>query len=370
MDAIRVVDCGVAPPARCEAQYHGLSAVWRPGDRPIVALARPSAPYLCVGASQDPAVELDLPLCRARGWPVFRRALGGGAIYLDGGQQFFHFILPRRAMPRDPPALYARLMSPALAAFGDFGVAASFAPPGDLRAAGRKIGGVTAGIVGEALVVGSSFIATFDTAAMADAIAAPSPAFRAGLRKALDDNMTTLSRLLDPVPALDAVKVAFLRHLQTAYDAVVEPSTTTAPEDDAIAAYEARLSDAMPEVEHARRLTPGGVRVTAGRHLTEAEHRCAGGLIRVRLLEHDGRIEELTLGGDAARAPEDRLAALATALVGCRLDDGGFGAAVERELDRLDVTIDGVDGRDVARAVEAAYAGARRRRLGGAGGGQ
>ena len=74
----------------------------------------PKEPYFCIGVHQNLEQEVDMELCRERNIPVFRREVGGGAVYLDGRQIFYHLVLHK-----DNPAasgnkldFYQRLLEP------------------------------------------------------------------------------------------------------------------------------------------------------------------------------------------------------------------------------------------------------------------
>jgi lipoate-protein ligase A len=49
----------------------------------------PSEPYVCLGYHQDLEQEIDEAFCREHNIPIFRRQVGGGAVYLDGNQVFY-----------------------------------------------------------------------------------------------------------------------------------------------------------------------------------------------------------------------------------------------------------------------------------------
>ena len=58
-------------------------------------LISPAQPYASIGFHQDMEQELELDYCAAHSIPIFRREVGGGAVYLDEAQLFWQLILPR-----------------------------------------------------------------------------------------------------------------------------------------------------------------------------------------------------------------------------------------------------------------------------------
>ena len=82
---IRLLNLGEVSPIRSQAIYHGVAYAMGPDDPDTITLMRPSAPYVCIGHHQDAATEVDLEYCAEAGLAVYRREVGGGAVYLDGG---------------------------------------------------------------------------------------------------------------------------------------------------------------------------------------------------------------------------------------------------------------------------------------------
>jgi lipoate-protein ligase A len=65
--------------------YHALAKL----GQESLCLLSPATPYVCIGFHQDVAQEVDLEFCRTNNIPVFRREVGGGAVFMDGNQLFF-----------------------------------------------------------------------------------------------------------------------------------------------------------------------------------------------------------------------------------------------------------------------------------------
>jgi len=74
-----------------QALYHAAAHL----GRESLFLLRPSTPYVCIGFHQDAKQEIDLDFTREHSIPVFRREVGGGAVFLDGMQLFFQLIIRR-----------------------------------------------------------------------------------------------------------------------------------------------------------------------------------------------------------------------------------------------------------------------------------
>ena len=190
---MKVFDLGRVPWLDSQLLYHAMPRV---GVEGLVILA-PAEPYVCIGRHQDPALEIDLEACRQRGIPVFRREVGGGAVYLDGAQVFFQLVLHRDspAAAGDKEAFYRRLLEPVAAAYGDLGVPARYRPVNDVVTAdGRKISGTGVAEIGDSVVLVGNIIDDFDYDTMVRVLRVPDEKFRDKVHKSMRENLTTLRR--------------------------------------------------------------------------------------------------------------------------------------------------------------------------------
>lgn len=352
MMRLRVLDLGYDSAVRSQAVYHGVAHRMGVDDDPVLTLVNPATPYVCIGLHQDLLLEVDTDYCARAGLPVLRREVGGGAVYLDQDQMFFHFIYPRAQAPKTVTALYARFLAPVLSTYRALGVPATLRPINDIHVGGRKIGGSGAAQIGEATVVVGSFLFDFNTAAMARCLKVPSEKFRDKLKTSLDDYMTTLTRELGVAPPRQHLKTIFLREVAAHLGVDVCDDAPRADECSAIAAYEQQLVDPEWLWQSGRRRRPG-VKITGGTHLTEITHKARGGLIRAQLLSRENVIEDIDISGDFTCFPASGRDALCAALRGLILDD--------RLIDRLtavwaslDLDMPGVEVADLAQALRSA----------------
>ncbi len=351
---LRVIDFGHVSSLKSQAVYHGLAEALGPDDDPVLSLANPSDPYVCIGVHQEIAREVDEDYCAEAGLPVIRRKVGGGAVFLDRKQMFFHFIYPRAKAPQYAANLYPLFCEPAVRTYRELGVAAEYRPINDIQVAGRKIGGTGAASIGEATVMVGSFMFDFDTATMARCLKVPSEKFRDKLKATLDDYMTTMKRELATVPSREDVKARFLRHCEAVLDVTAVVDKPTAAEEEAIAEQAALLSDPEWTQRQGRKFVELGVKISAGTHLTESAHKAPGGLLRVHLLARDGVVADLMLSGDFTCLPVDGADRLAVALIGARLDADALASAAETAMGALGLDMPGVAPADIAAAVMAA----------------
>ncbi|EEW23777.1 lipoyl protein ligase domain-containing protein [Rhodobacter ferrooxidans] len=355
---LRVIDFGLVPGLRSQAVYHGLAETLGPDSDPILSLASPATPYVCVGMHQDIEKEVDTAFCAAHGLPVWRRQVGGGAVYLDHNQLFTHFIYPEAKAPSRADQLYPMFIEPVVRTYREMGINAVWRPVNDIQVDGRKIGGTGAASIGQATVMVGSFLLDFDTATMAKCLKVPSEKFRDKLRQTLDDYMTTMVKELGHLPDRADLKARFLRHCADALGVQPVADQPTRAEWVAIEQAEAMLSDPeWTDVQH-RKTVALGVKIAADTHLTEAARKAPGGLVRVNLLAREGRVADLLISGDFTCLPPDGVDRLCDSLKGVALDEAALTAAATAAIARLGLDLPGVAAADLAATILAAAEGA------------
>jgi lipoate-protein ligase A len=279
---VRLLDLGAVSPLRSQALYHGLGEAMAEGTPDTLVLCRPDAPYFCVGYHQRAAEVLDLALCRRAGWPVLRRRIGGGAVYLDPGQLFYQVIVHRRRAPFAVADIYRRYLGPPVEALRRLGLRARLRGVNEIEVGGRRIAGTGGGFLGEAVVVVGNLLLDFPHARMTRAWRTPSPSFRrlaaAGLRR----HLTTLRAELGAPPAMADLAELLREGYQEAFGRAVAVGTVTAEERGAIQAAETRLAS---EALGLTRPGPPSPRLKIAR----------GVLVRELLLPGDGVSGRLTL---------------------------------------------------------------------------
>jgi lipoate-protein ligase A len=295
----------------------------RVGVDGLVILA-PAEPYVCIGRHQDPALEVDLELCRSRGLPVFRREVGGGAVYLDGNQVFFQLVLRRDhpAAGGDKEAFYRRLLEPVAAAYGDLGVPARWRPVNDVVTAdGRKISGTGVAEIGDFVVLVGNFIEDFDYDTMVRVLRVPDEKFRDKIHKSMRENLTTLRREAGRSFAWDEIATA----MQRRFAEVLGP-LDPAPMPPEVRAEAARLAPVLTGAEWfgragRRARAEREVRISGDTQVVQRARKAPGGLLRAVLEVKDGRIEHAALSGDFFCYPAGALGELEETLAGTRLGD-------------------------------------------------
>jgi lipoate-protein ligase A len=300
--------------------YHALP---RLGIEALVLLA-PIEPYVCIGYHQDAEQEVDLAYCRQNGIPVFRREVGGGAVYLDGQQIFYQLVIHKdnpRA-PRDKAEFYRNFLAPVVQAYGDLGVKTRYKPVNDIvTLEGRKISGNGAAEIGDYLVLVGNLIADFDYETMARVLLVPDAKFRDRVFQSMRENLTTLHRELGQVPRWETMVDALRRNFANALG-----SLTPAALPDKVRAQVAGLGRTRTTEEwlfkRGRRFRQAPrVKIAEGVEVTQRLHKAPGGLVRTTVETRQGQIVAVALSGDFFFFPADKLVDLEQHLVGARPAD-------------------------------------------------
>jgi lipoate-protein ligase A len=327
--------------------YHAQPRLGREG----LNFLSPGSPYVCLGYFQDAEQEIDVALCRQHGIPIFRREVGGGAVYLDGNQLFYQLVIHRDnpLVPAGWEAFYRRFLQAPIAAYQALGIPAEYRPVNDIIANGHKISGNGAAEIGEYFVLVGNLIVDFDYEMMARVLKVPDEKFRDKVYKTLRDNLSTIRRELGRVPPREELWDLLL----TKFAEVLGPLPIEMAVDAAWRAETDALAERMLSDEwlYSRERKPAGRKVTirSGVQVGQKMHKAPGGLIRATVEVQDGVIAGVSLSGDFFFYPAQRLADLEAALAGVRVEE--VEQAIARFYTEHNIESPGVTPADVARVL-------------------
>lgn len=353
MDTVRVLDLGFVSPLRSQAIFHAVAYAMTPETPNTILLVGPTAPYVCIGYHQELEKEIDLDYCRQHELPVYRREVGGGAVYLDKGQVFTQWIFQRGQLPLSLEKRFALYIEPLVQTYRSLGIAATLRPVNDIHVAGKKIGGTGAAQMGEADVVVGSLMFDFNFDLMARVLKVPSEKMRDKIYQSLNEYMTTMTRQLGYAPPYEEVQQEYLRQCAKTLNVAVEIDEPTPTELVVTEEIEARFaSDEWLYQKGGLRQT-GAVKIHADVYLVEAAYKAPGGLIRATARLREERIDDLTLSGDFTVLPAFAVGALEQALRGVTLAQKPVEARVTEFYRSLPVQSPGVGVEDWVTAIMA-----------------
>ena len=307
-------DLGHVPWMDSQLVYHAQPRVGFEG----LNIVAPAEPYVCIGYHQDLEQEIDIEYCREQNLPIFRREVGGGAVYLDGNQIFYQVVLHR-----DHPlaqggreAFYRRMLQPVAEAYCDLGVPSHYRPVNDvLTDEGRKISGTGAATIGDYVVLVGNLIADFDYATTSHVLRVPDEKYRDKVFKSMQEHLTTLKRETGRLPDWSEMIAPLVQR----FEQVLGPLEAK----DLPAAVQEQIESLKPQFQSTEWLYKKGkredgrnVKIATGVNVIRRVHKAPGGLIRATVeVEHD-RFQYVSLSGDFFCYPRDAISELESALVG------------------------------------------------------
>lgn len=317
---MRLFNLGLVDWLDSQLLYHAQP---RAGVECLNVLA-PREPYVCIGYHQDLEQEVDLAACRELRIPVFRREVGGGAVYLDGRQIFFQLVLHRDnpLAAGDKPQFYRRLLQPVVDTYTDLGVPSRFKPVNDIvTEAGRKISGTGVAEIGDYLVLVGNLIADFDYETMTRILRVPDEKFRDKIYRTMRENLTTLERETGHQFTIEELAGPLIRR----FAEVLGPLEPTELGEEILRwkrQLEPRLlSDPWLYASPRRRGEQRTVRISGEVSVSQRVHKAPGGLIRALVETREGRFEHVALSGDFFCYPAEAISELEQRLRGALAGD-------------------------------------------------
>lgn len=321
---MRLYNLGKVPWIESQLIYHALAEM----GREALSLVSPATPYVCIGFHQDLEQEVDLAYCRKRGIPVFRRDLGGGAVYLDGDQLFFHLVLHKDnpKVPKSKEAFYKKVLEPIIQVYRRIGIPAQYKPVNDVITGAKKISGTGVGEIGDCIVFVGNLIVDFNYEEMARVLKVPDEKFRHKVHETLKDNLTTIRRELGREQA-DGWSEDQLNNMMAEEFQKITGPMEPSEKDDVLPAKMAEMAALMTADtwlhQKGKRVSGRDVKIRDGVHIVHKAHKAPGGLIRADLEVMDGRLARVVLSGDFFCFPQDAVRQLEKSLTGRAFRDVG-----------------------------------------------
>jgi lipoate-protein ligase A len=340
---------GVSP-VRSQTVYHAVGYAMKEDTPDTIILVSPNAPYVCIGYHQDIEKEVDLDYCTAHGLPVYRREVGGGAVYLDHGQLFSQWIFHKEDLPASLEERFRLYIDPLVATYQALGINATHRPINDVHVKGKKIGGTGAAQIGSSEVVVGSLMYTFDKKTMSQVLKVPSEKMRDKIFESLEAYMTTMTEQLGYTPDRAQVKDLYMQNVSQVLGVEVYEGEWT-PEEEAMATdLDARFVSEEWLYQKGRLRQPG-VKIHEDVHVVEAAFKAPGGMIRVITRLHEGRIDDVSISGDFTLMPSFALGALEQSIRGMRATRETLETRLKEAYSRLSIQSPGVTPTDFTMAI-------------------
>ena len=167
----------------------------------------PSHPYVCIGVHQIAELEVDVDYCKLQNIPIIRRQVGGGAVYLDSNQQFYHVIvhinhpLAKKAIED----FYHEILQAVVNFYRSYGLPAKYKPINDVVIRNRKASGNGATRLYDSMVLIGNVILDFNPEKAARILKIPDEKFRDKIVKSISEWITSLRKELGYIPPREEV---------------------------------------------------------------------------------------------------------------------------------------------------------------------
>ncbi|MEJ2634699.1 MAG: biotin/lipoate A/B protein ligase family protein [Calditrichia bacterium] len=350
MKQIRLLDLGNVSPLRSQTCYHAVAYAMKPDSPDTVILVNPARPYVCIGFHQDLEKEVDLDYCRESGFPVYRREVGGGAVYLDNNQVFVQWIFHPGSLPADLETRFRLYVKPLVETYRALDIPAYLRPVNDIHVDGKKIGGTGAAQIGEAEVLVGSLMFDFDKSKMARVLKVPSEKMRDKIFESLEQYMTTIKDQLGKIPDREKVKRLYAEKMAKTLNAEVIPGTWSEEEETMVQRIDKRfLSDEW--LYRKGTLKQSGIKIHEDVKLLDSVYKAPGGLIRATVRLHDNRIDDVALSGDFTLLPGMALGGMEQALRGISMESETVREKIVESYHALRIQSPGVTPEDFSKAV-------------------
>lgn len=319
--SIRVIDAGTVSWLDSQVIYHAVASALTEKSGSALTLMNPATPYICIGYHQELEKEVDVEYCKEHSLPITRRQVGGGAVYLDENQLFWHIIVPRSEAPYRIEDVYSRYLVGPVNALRAMGIPAVHRPVNDIQVEGRKIGGTGAATIGDSMVIVGSLIFDFNYELMARVLKVPSEKFRDKVYQSLREYLTTIRRELGTsAPTWEEGKQILIDEIAKSLGQEMYFGKLVEQEQAEIVKWRETLtSDEW--LNQSGGLRRRGVKIAEGLHIHEAAYKARGGLIRATIRTREKTLDDVTFSGDFFIYPQDSIPGLESALAGSPLDE-------------------------------------------------
>jgi len=316
-----------------------------------INILAPSSPYVCIGYHQNLEQEVDLDYCKINNIPVFRREVGGGAVFLDGNQIFYQIVLHKDhpLASTDKTEFYQRMLQPVADTYRELGIPAKYRPVNDVvTLEGRKIAGTGAAEIGDYIILVGNLIADFDYKTMARVLRVPDEKYRDKVFKSMTENLTTIKRELGHIPTWDEMAEPLIRHFEQVLG-TLEPAELPQKVYDQMEILKPEFeSDAWLFMKRKAR-DERKVKIATDVNIIQHVHKAPGGLMKAVYELKENIISNLSLSGDFFCYPRKAINNLESLLDGNDLSE--VGDLIADFYERSEIEIPGITPADWVKVV-------------------
>jgi lipoate-protein ligase A len=284
--------------------------------------------------------------------------VGGGAVYLDSTQLFYHFIWQNDSthIPKSISGIFQTLLKPVVQTYKDFGVDAVYKPVNDIMVNNRKISGNGAGMFDSASVLVGNFILDFPRQEMARILRVPDEKFRDKVFKSLQAGISSFKDELGYIPEREEIVNTFRKNLEEILGITFVTSNLSfqiqKKMDELKTLY---LTDEWRyQMDHRGEELYEAVKIHSSLNIAQGIHKSEGGLIRVMCEFQQSKIIDIMFSGDFWIAGAE-LSELENHLKGFDIREEDLITKIEEYLDKPEVETSGTTAFDFGQAIMNAF---------------
>lgn len=317
-----------------------------------IDIVSPRTPFISIGYFQDAKKEVDLEYCERKGLPVFRREVGGGTVYLDRNQIFYHVIWNRKNphFPHIMKDIYEHLTIPPIETYGEFGIKTQFRTVNDIITEnGRKIAGLGGADIANSMAFVGSVILDFDYETMSHAIKVPDEKFRDKVFKSMKENVTSMKCELGTIPPRRDI----IRVLGEKFEKHLGKLEVVKLNDDIVQKMK-EISVWLNSPEFLFRKTPRipeGVKIKEGIDILYKMYKAKGGLIRSAQEVEKEKLKDISISGDFTLYPKTELETMETDLKETDRKKKVIKDRIEKLYEKKKIDTPGVTPEDFTKAI-------------------
>ena len=327
--------------------------------RDLLIIDWPTEPFVACGFHQVIERVVDIEYCTKNEIPIYRRACGGGAVFLDSNQLFYHIVahIDSSIIPRNINNFFEKTLDPVAQTYRHFGIDAEYKPVNDIIVNNRKISGNGAGLIEKAQILVGNFILDFPRKEMAQILKVPNEKFRDKVIKSLEAGISSFQDELGYIPPRDSIIKEYIKQIETAFnirlvETQFKPGTLELIED----LRKTYLTDDwLYQVKARGKQLTSKVKIHGSAHVVEGMYKSMGGLITV-ICEFNGTIlTDILISGDFWILPDTVLPKLEKSLLNHDLKKGDLIDQIGSFLDDNECETPGTSASDLAQAIQNAF---------------
>jgi lipoate-protein ligase A len=343
-----LLDLGERPWEQSMLIFHTLA---RMGVEAI-DIVWPQTPFISIGYFQDAKKEVNLEYCKRMGLPIIRREIGGGTVYLDRNQIFYHMVWNKNNpdFPNRIKDIYEYLSVPPIETYEEFGIKTKFREVNDIvTSKGHKIAGLGGADIANSMAFVGSVILDFDYNIMSHAIKVPDDKFRDKIFKTMQENITSMRKELGKIPPREEIKKVLVKRYEKLF-AKLKPLKL----NDEIIRKMTELAKWFNSPKFFYRQTPRipkGVKIKEGIEILYGLYKAKGGLIRSAQEVEYKKLRDIGLSGDFTLYPKKELKNLELSLKDTEREKSELNSRIDEFYEESDVQTPGVKSKDITNAI-------------------